>query len=87
VRRGSVSFTNETKPARPKSGRLTVSVHPERPLRPNRPLAGDGEGMFEFKVTQYRDATAVDLRGFWWYQKQAGLAGVSSKFWRALRFT
>jgi hypothetical protein len=39
--------------------------------------------MFRFKVTFYRDAAAVDLGGFWWYQKQAGLAGVSSKFWRA----
>jgi hypothetical protein len=39
------------------------------------------------KLTGYRDAAAVDLGGFWWYQKQAGLAGVSSKFWRALRFT
>jgi hypothetical protein len=27
----------------------------------------------------------VDLGVFWWYQEQAGLAGFSSKFWRAPR--
>ena len=31
------------------------------------------------------DRGGVDLGGFWWYQEQAGLAGFSSKFWRASR--
>src|ERR1700704_2652470 len=48
-------------------------------------FAGDGCERRTANLADWQNMAGVDLGGFWWYQKQAGLAGISSKLWRAPR--